>query len=158
MDILKGAEGNQYSRPTGFIIDKGIEDLLRKLLKAGYVDIHNLSDRTKYDSKDTTTNSIGVPQGSIISPLLCNIFFHQIDTQLTQMKRDFDKGVSRAHDQAYKKVMREGRVNPIGEMESQLASKYPELKKAIVQAEKNQKALKDYPSRDPYDPNYKRMY
>lgn len=50
---------------------KSMEDLLRKLLNAGYVDIYNLSDRTQYDTE--------LVRGSIISPLCNNIFLHQLD-------------------------------------------------------------------------------
>ena len=51
---------------------KALQDLMRKLLNAGYIDVYNLTDRTRY-------NTEGVPQGSIISPLCANIFLHKLD-------------------------------------------------------------------------------
>ena len=50
---------------------KSMEDLIRKLLNAGYVDIYNLTDRTQYDTE--------LVRGSIISPLCNNILLHQLD-------------------------------------------------------------------------------
>lgn len=37
-------------------------------------------------------NISGTPQGSIISPLLSNIFMSQLDSFVEELKMDFDKG------------------------------------------------------------------
>jgi len=50
---------------------KSMEDLIRKLLNAGYVDIYNLTDRTQYNTE--------LVMGSIISPLCNNILLHELD-------------------------------------------------------------------------------
>jgi group II intron reverse transcriptase/maturase len=52
--------------------DQGTLELIRKLIKVGYVDLHNLNDRSKYSVK-------GVPEGSVLSPLLSNIFLNEFD-------------------------------------------------------------------------------
>jgi retron-type reverse transcriptase len=65
------------------------------MLRAGYVDIHNINDRTAYDAGDVSATPIGVPQGSIISPLFCNIFFHQIDVKLAELEKKFTIGKER---------------------------------------------------------------
>jgi retron-type reverse transcriptase len=63
------------------ILDRQFTKLIRKSLKAGYFVF------TVYQS-----NSIGTPQGSIISPILANIFMHQLDLFIMNLKKDFDKG------------------------------------------------------------------
>lgn len=50
---------------------KSLEDLMRKLLNAGYVDIYNLTDRSQYNTH--------LVKGSIISPLCTNILLHKLD-------------------------------------------------------------------------------
>lgn len=50
---------------------RSMEDLIRKLLNAGYVDVYNLTDRTQYDTE--------LVMGSIISPLCNNILLHELD-------------------------------------------------------------------------------
>lgn len=65
------------------------------MLRAGYVDIHNLNDRTAYDAEDVSATPLGVPQGSTLSPLLCNIFFHQIDVKLSEAEKEFNIGKER---------------------------------------------------------------
>jgi hypothetical protein len=59
------------------------------MLRAGYVGIHNLNDRTAYDADDVSASPVGVPQGSTPSSLLCNKFFHPIDVKLSELEKKF---------------------------------------------------------------------
>jgi nicotine oxidoreductase len=61
------------------ILDKRFIQLIRKSLNAGY-----------FDFKTYVTNIIGIPQGSIISPILANIFLHQLDSFVLKLKDSFD--------------------------------------------------------------------
>nr|UBY46127.1 hypothetical protein [Porphyridium purpureum] len=52
--------------------DREFIDLMWKLLKVGYVDIHNLTNREDYRVEN-------IINANIISPLMCNIYFHELD-------------------------------------------------------------------------------
>src|SRR5216683_2953966 len=66
------------------IEDKRFLRLIRAMLDAGY-----LEDWTYY-----TTYS-GVPQGSIVSPVLANVYLHELDLFMKSMKKRFDRGKKR---------------------------------------------------------------
>lgn len=59
--------------------------LIKTGLKAGYFELGELHH-------NLTT---GTPQGSILSPLLCNIFLHKLDEYIEELKKKYHKGVKR---------------------------------------------------------------
>lgn len=61
---------------------------------------------------------MGTPQGSIVSPILANIFLHQLDELVAALKNGFDKGnkaprtkESRYFEYHIKKARKEGDLN-----------------------------------------------
>ena len=56
-------------------------NLMRKALKAGY-----------FEFRAYKSNIIATSQGSIVSPILANIYLDQLDEFVLSMKSDFDKG------------------------------------------------------------------
>lgn len=59
--------------------------LIKSGLKAGYFEFGGLH----------TNLTAGTPQGSILSPLLCNIFLHKLDVYVEELKREYQKGTKR---------------------------------------------------------------
>lgn len=89
------------------IADRRFTNLMRKALKAGY-----------FEFRAYKSNILATSQGSIVSPILANIYLDQLDEFVLSMKSDFDKGeratkISRYYEylkgpyERNKKLMRE---------------------------------------------------
>jgi group II intron reverse transcriptase/maturase len=108
-------------------------NLMKKLLQAGYLE-------------DWTYNQTlsGVPQGSIVSPLLSNILLNKLDTFVeTVLIPHYTKGEKRKLNQEYVKLHR--RMHKLfkkGQKEAAL---------------KLRRQLQKVPSIDPQDPDYRRL-
>lgn len=84
-DISKCFDTIPHERLMGIlgerITDYRFLDLIRKALKAGYM------ENTTYRH-----TLVGTPQGSIISPILCNIYMDRLDRYVGSLKEQFDTG------------------------------------------------------------------
>lgn len=78
------------------IDDKRIIHIIRQMLKAGYAQ----------DWKYNATWS-GTPQSGVISPILANIYLHELDTFMEDMICQFNKGERRKDNPDYKKLCRQ---------------------------------------------------
>lgn len=75
---------DKISHPTLLhAINKRVNDywlsiLIHRFLKAGFIHFENLSD-------SQLVNKQGTPQGSILSPLMCNILLHEFDVEVSKI-------------------------------------------------------------------------
>src|SRR5215469_6884110 len=130
------------------IEDKRFLRLIQAMLDAGY-----LEDWTYH-----TTYS-GVPQGSIVSPVLANVYLHELDCFMNTLKDHFDQGKRRKSNGQYRRY---------SQKIARLRKKWDRLKgkeenteqlQAIQQAIRQVDTLrKRIPSGDPFDVGYKRLF
>lgn len=128
------------------IDDKRFLGLIRSMLKAGYMK----------DWKFHDTFS-GTPQGGVVSPILANIYLHELDEYVARVKAEFNRGNRRAPNREYKRIS--GTVERLmkridayktdGDM-----SKVEEGKRQLAELTLRRKGLS---SSDPLDANYRRL-
>lgn len=125
--------------------EQSVLELIRKILKAKIIYIGNLND-------NLDTNSTRMPQDSILSPLLCNIYFDKFDKWILEIKEKWCRGKYRRNNSGYNKV-------EFSEAELEVIKSIPELKDKIYRAKLNRKIIEgNNPRQDPNDPNFTRLY
>jgi len=107
-------------------------DLIRKLITVGWIDPNN---------NRHIKQLIGTPQGSLISPVLCNIVLHQFDSFIkNSLIPEFSKGIARKGNPAYNSLAWSiGKTNCLKE------------RKEI------RNRMRNMPSKLQMDPNYSKM-
>ena len=154
LDILKCFDRVQHEILISIlkkkVADQETLELIQKLLNVGYVDIYNLTKREEYKIE-------GAPQGSIISPLLANIYFHELDKYIQDMlipkyiigdKRKADKAKLYRNNHVLKNEIR---ANPI-------IQELPQLKKIIPILKNNKIILNNDANHYREDEHYKRLH
>lgn len=127
------------------IDDSAFLDLIRLFLRAGYLE----------DWRFHATYS-GTPQGGVISPILANIYLHELDEFMEGRIAAFNKGDRRKPDKAYKALVyqigrRRQRLRTVGEAHADAETLAGEI------AEMTER-LRTMPSVDMHDPGFKRLH
>lgn len=113
------------------IEDQIFIDLIYKSFNAGYIDVNNAFK----------VHQVGSPQGSMISPILCNILLNLLDNWLTEYSENFNVGTRKKSNSVYTKLIRD------------LGKKLPHERR-IVRASIHKNKIRSYIANEP---NFKRM-
>jgi group II intron reverse transcriptase/maturase len=117
------------------IADERFINLIWKALRAGYL--------WKKERNDTL---IGSSQGSILSPMLANVYLHELDCFLERLKAKYDRGTERAKNPEYYRILKRR-----GKLLVQTNGIWtPEIKTLTKQ-------LRTLPSRKQDDPDFVRI-
>ncbi len=117
------------------IKDERFLNLIWKFLNAGYQDL----DESRKDSL------AGTPQGGIVSPILANIYLHELDEYVEQLQKELEKGEYRRFNPEYRSLQkRRQHLGKTGRIKSK------EYRESGVQ-------MRKLPSLDPKDPNFVRV-
>jgi group II intron reverse transcriptase/maturase len=134
------------------LLERRIDDprfvgLIRAMLEAGYME----------DWTVERTYS-GTPQGGVVSPLLANIYLHELDLFMSEMKAGFDRGAKRRVNPAYKSA--ESAIRRLRrKVEAIRANGADEAEVSAVfeRIAALDEARRTMPSTDPMDPNFRRL-
>jgi len=105
--------------------------LIKKSIKAGYMENRKLVPSNK-----------GLFQGNVTSPILNNIYLHQLDLFMSDLAESFNTGKNRRKSPAFRRILY------LMEKSKGDLPKLRELRKELWKLN----------SKDPFDPNFKRLY
>ncbi len=130
------------------IDDEKFIDLIRRMLKAGYVE-----DWTLHPTYS------GTPQGGVVSPILANIYLHELDEFVGTMRTGFDKGKQRAVPPEYWRLTAniQHRWKKVHRLRSQGKGNEPAVEIALDEIAALREKRDMLPPRDPLDPNFRRL-
>jgi hypothetical protein len=80
------------------ITDQVFIGLLYKALQAGYI----------FQGESPFSSELGAPQGSTLSPILCNVMLHEFDEWMETQMEKFNIGKRRKLNPDYRKLIRKG--------------------------------------------------
>ncbi len=131
------------------LLKKKIDDtrfinLIRVMLKAGYLE----------DWRYHRTYS-GTPQGGICSPILSNIYLHELDCFMDTMTHQFNQGEKRQPDKRYRHLTNQLKTRRRTEHEMDEANPQRPLLHAEVKS--LEAARNKRPAGDPFDTNFRRL-
>lgn len=128
------------------IEDRKFLSLIASMLRAGFLEQWTFNE----------THS-GTPQGGVISPLLANIYLHELDQFMEEAIRRFDKGKGRSKNPEYNRLAVQTYKLRARVDKMRAAGREDEAKAALAEHDRRRERMLTLPSKDPMDPGYKRL-
>lgn len=129
-------------------VDQATLELIRKFLKCGYIDFYNHPDTLE-------KSEIGTSQGSLILPILSNLYLHLFDRFVVDnLIPEWNRGNERKFISGYqtRKLLSAEEQKVVDQLNLK------GLTEAIARLKHNEWVKQGLPSRDPKDENFRRMY
>lgn len=128
------------------IADEHFIGLIWKFLKAGYME-----NWVYYNTYS------GTPQGSLISPILANIYLNELDVFMAEYPKSFNCGTKRKINPAYKKPLdvRRGKQEWLKRNEAKISEE--KRREVMAQIQELNSQLRSIPYSDPMDTEYRRV-
>ena len=127
------------------IQDERFLNLIWKLLRAGYEEEGALKPSKK-----------GCPQGGVVSPVLCNIYLHELDIFVQQLIDQYNVGKRRPNKEYERLRGKRDRLRFYRKKNGKTRLR-PKNEILMHEIRRLTKQMKDIPSKEPMDPNYKRL-
>lgn len=128
------------------IADEHFIGLIWKFLKAGYME-----NWVYYNTYS------GTPQGSLISPILANIYLNELDVFMAEYAKSFNRGTKRKINPAYKKPLdvRRGKQEWLKRNEAKISEE--KRREVMAQIQELNGRLRSIPYSAPMDTEYRRV-
>ena len=127
--------------------DQATIELVRKFVKCGYIDLYNHPNTLE-------KTEIGIPQGSLISPILSNLYLHTFDCFIeNELLPTWNRGNERKFISGYQTRKR----LTAEEAKAVESLNLKGAKEAIERLKHNEWVKAGLPSRDPKDENFRRL-
>lgn len=120
--------------------------LVKGMLAAGYVE----------DWRWHPTHS-GSPQGGVISPLLANVYLHELDGFVERAKARYDRGDKRRLHPEYRRCAYTIANRRRRAEELRRRGEHAKAGTLLDEVKALEAKRRDYPSVDPFDPDYRRL-